>query len=272
MDILVIGDYIQDEYIFGTAERLCPEAPVPVIVPHDFKTTNGGAGLVSDQLAILLGNAVGAQYGSLSEKKRIFVGTHLICRLDNDSKSMDGFYRDISFIDKVLYRLGYETPQILVVSDYGKGAFTKQSAKRIMNAAKKLNIRVLVDAKKNWDWWKNAFAYFPNQREAGFKVSKGSHLIHKLGAAGCSVDGIEIPLEKKHEARDTTGAGDIFIAGFAYYLLQRYATGDKPEPRPDRHCLCNCARFANWLAAQSVEHVGTYVVPKEMLDKFKETE
>ncbi len=52
-EILVVGDLILDHYIFGDAERLSPEAPVPVIRRRDEKIQAGGAANVAIFLAAL---------------------------------------------------------------------------------------------------------------------------------------------------------------------------------------------------------------------------
>src|SRR5258708_411192 len=98
MRILVIGDYISDVYTFGTATRLCPEAPVPVITHGCRKESAGGAGLVEAQI-IELGTEVEGRYHSYSEKWRYFADGHLICRIDKDN--MSGYYTEKSFLKRL---------------------------------------------------------------------------------------------------------------------------------------------------------------------------
>src|ERR1700753_3045399 len=84
--VLVIGDLINDQARYCQATRLCPEAPVPVLVQQG-KTaqTDGGAGLVVAQLSAIIGeDLVAKRFGSLSVKERIFADGHLQCRLDRD--------------------------------------------------------------------------------------------------------------------------------------------------------------------------------------------
>src|ERR1017187_6095852 len=85
MKLLVIGDYISDVYTFGTATRLCPEAPVPVIVPQTTRESMGGAGLVWEQLHELQDQDVQLMYTTESIKRRFFAGSHLVCRVDEDA-------------------------------------------------------------------------------------------------------------------------------------------------------------------------------------------
>lgn len=253
MEVLVIGDLIIDRYIFGTSDRICPESPVPVIVPTEEKETNGGAGLVKDQLRAL-GIETAFSFGSISEKKRIFVGNHLICRLDKDS-----FHKtDHHGYERIVVRtMKQEKPKLLIISDYGKGSFTESSAKRIVQAANILDIPVFVDAKHNWTWYENVHAKFPNQREIG-SLGTAKYIIYKRGQEGCIVAPykkakIPVPLEKTYETRDTTGAGDCYLAAFAAHWVDK--TKDMVE----------CAKFANRVAAVSVTHTGTHVVlPEEI--------
>lgn len=247
MIAMVIGDFITDEYVFGTAERICPEAPVPVIVPQSAKVTDGGAGLVSKQLSALVG-VIRTAYGSLSVKRRIFVGNHLVCRIDRDSINA---HPPEQFADYVISWMKEDRPEVLVISDYGKGSFNESSAKRIMEEAKALNIFVFVDAKHNWSWWDGAFAKFPNQREHHI-VGTAEYIIFKLGGEGCSVSRnikniVHVPLEDKKEVKDVTGAGDVFLAAFVAHFIK------------ESHDMVECAKFANKIASNSVEHLGTHI-------------
>ena len=252
MKVLVTGDLIIDDYIFGRAERLCPEAPVPVIIPETENSTEGGAGLVYDQLVELLGQKdVTFIGGSRSHKQRVFVDNHLVCRLDRDST----FVIDTnSYAEMIIDILNTNKPLVLVVSDYGKGSFTEASANKIKDAAGNLNIPVFVDAKHNWQWWEGVFAKFPNQREHHI-VGTAKYIIFKLGAGGCSVSSnvkniIPVPLDKVSEVKDCTGAGDTFLAAFVAYYIKKSTD------------MVECAKFANRIASESVEHLGTFVVDK----------
>ena len=52
MKVLVIGDIIVDQYIYGTSTRISPEAPVPIINKTHEHTSRGGAALVFDNLKL----------------------------------------------------------------------------------------------------------------------------------------------------------------------------------------------------------------------------
>ncbi|MEE8143014.1 MAG: PfkB family carbohydrate kinase, partial [Planctomycetota bacterium] len=51
--ILVIGDLMLDEYIWGAVSRISPEAPVPVLSGHHREYRAGGAGSVVELLSVL---------------------------------------------------------------------------------------------------------------------------------------------------------------------------------------------------------------------------
>lgn len=255
--VLVIGDLILDHNTFGTATRLCPEAPVPVIVPDGPpKITRGGAGLVTDQLRELIGKEnVIAHFGSKSIKKRTFADGRLICRVDHDSvfvSPREAYERAIG--KSLLSGVG-----LLIISDYGKGALDQFTARQIMLVAEGAGIPVFVDAKNNWSWYFGAFAMFPNQREKLPVLADPKHVIQKLGADGCAVDGFPVRSISEHAVMDTTGAGDIFLAAFAY-AFREYSNWNS-----SLEILIWSAEIANDYAGRSVGYIGTKIVKKAWL-------
>jgi bifunctional ADP-heptose synthase (sugar kinase/adenylyltransferase) len=257
--IAVIGDLIIDQYVMGTAIRLCPEAPVPVVVPVQASyETRGGAGLVSDQVKELIGREnVVEFFGSKSRKERTFVDGRLVLRVDYDTLPDESGPR-IGYADTIIELLKHEPVSMLVISDYGKGALDRRSASDIMRAAERMDIPVLVDAKESWNWYCGAFAAFPNQHEiaAALTPPKMRHVIQKLGPLGCEVDGEHVPGYER-EVRDVTGAGDVFMAAFAAKLF----CNDEIE-------LTEVADFANIVAGISVTYIGTHVVTNEEIEDF----
>lgn len=252
MKILVIGDYISDVYTFGTATRLCPEAPVPVIVPEATRNSSGGGGLVADQLSALGANVTWV-WGSFSEKHRYFAGNHLICRVDKDSfdkinLSQTDLLENIADVDA------------FVVSDYGKGAMNWELARQIVETGKPC----FVDSKRNPMYYGPNTTIFPNEREAGghqepIPNKQFFNIVRKLGALGCKMGDLELPATVS-EVVDVTGAGDIFMASFVYAWSLQLPAED-------------CLRFANEMAGESCRHRGTYVVPREfaqsVLDRLR---
>lgn len=250
MKILVVGDYIEDIYVFGTATRLCPEAPVPVVIPDSKRTSAGGAGLVVGQLREL-GADVIHWYGSKSRKERTFCNGQLVLRVDQDSLLVgaDHFPEPDKDLDAI------------VVSDYGKGAMLPIYAKRLIETAKPC----FVDAKPHWPWYagKNV-TIFPNHQEASpvselpagtFQSYEFARVVNKLGKDGCRLNDaqyrdVTIPATVT-EVVDTCGAGDVFMASFVYAMVCEKLTA------------IDSLKFANSLAGESCRHQGTWIVPKE---------
>ena len=235
MKLLVVGDYIEDRYVFGTASRLCPEAPVPVIVPQSARFSPGGAGLVVEQL-----NELGADvvmfYGSHSVKERFFAGNHLILRVDNDSIGVQPGIPSDEHLEQV---------DAIVVSDYGKGAMTQGLAAKLIETGKPL----FVDAKNTFWWYRGPNVWcFPNEYDmaSGTFRAEDKQIVRKMGAKGCEMGKLQIPATVS-EVVDVTGAGDIFMAGFVYAWTLQLPAED-------------CLRFANALAGESCRHIGTFVV------------
>ena len=112
---LVVGDLMLDESIFGTASRLTPEGPVPVILKNKTEFTLGGAGFVAKVLSdldinVTLCGVVGDDETSdvlrsccnegmintseilsinglkTSKKTRVYASGHLVARLDDESE------------------------------------------------------------------------------------------------------------------------------------------------------------------------------------------
>lgn len=265
--VLVLGDQITDQYEFYTATRLCPEGPVPVLVKsEDSRSSHGGGALVAAQLRALMGDeSVHTLFGSQSIKKRIFADDHLMLRIDQDSEwviDQDNHKRDIrQYLDE-------EKFDAIIISDYNKGAMTKELAQWVIDQ----KIPVFADAKQNWSWYTNAFAYFPNEHESAAGMQ---HVIRKLGKDGCLIDAEHhIPTESR-QVRDVCGAGDIFLAAFVYHWLtgthievagQKFPYFFIPGTE-EKVQLELAARYANKVAGISVEYLGTHVVTQEEIDK-----
>jgi bifunctional ADP-heptose synthase (sugar kinase/adenylyltransferase) len=250
--VLVIGDTFADKNRICKATRLCPEAPVPVLVETESYTTAGGGQLVADQLELLLGeNIVTYMPLSHSRKERLFAGGHLVARVDHDNVAscewgpvQDWFQHELPTADAV------------VIADYGKNPNITMGAGRfIITQAAQYEIPVFVDAKTRWAVYRGAFAMFPNEHEKP-NPDFAKYIIQKLGGQGCSIQGSLVPAVPERRVVDVTGAGDIFLAAFvAKYLTWKNAGND-----PWHGQLHESARFANFVAGKSVEWVGTHVV------------
>lgn len=191
--ILVIGDLMLDHYIFGTATRLSPEAPVPIVNANKESKIIGGAANVASNLidlgaevylAGVIGNdTFGAEVQQLLEDKkintslivkddarrttvktRIIAGTHQIVRIDNEDTHDISSTLENTFFNFLAPYL--EKVDMVVLSDYNKGLLTRSLSLKITAMCKKLDKKIIVDP-KGLDYTKYHGAYIikPNRKE-----------------------------------------------------------------------------------------------------------
>ena len=206
-NILVIGDLMVDHYLWGTCDRISPEAPVQIIdIQNETKVLGGAGNVISNLLS--LGADVGVlsvvgddsvaeevkylidatdaksflilQKGrKTSKKSRIMASKSQVVRYDHESKN------NISFesTDKVYAKLqqivnGYD---LILLSDYGKGVLTNDLTQRIIKIATLNNKKVIVDPKgKSYAKYAGAYFLTPNKKEAevatGIKIDSEDSL------------------------------------------------------------------------------------------------
>lgn len=242
-NILLIGDTCVDKYVYGTIDRLSPEAPVPVFVPQTEETRKGMAGNVEENLKAL-GCSVNLLSLTPSTKTR-FIDSRSnqhIMRLDQDVKSepiiLDA---DVS----ILY-------DAVVFSDYNKGSV---SYELIESVTKTFFGPVFVDTKKT-DLQKLGRAIVKiNSLEYSLAKSLPQNLIVTQGKQGCVYQGTIYP-SPLVEVADVCGAGDTFLAALVYEYLN---TQSMPQ----------AIEFANLAAAVTVKHVGVYAPTKKEIDEIR---
>lgn len=234
-NILLIGDAGEDTYTYGTVERISPEAPVPVFVPHYNITRDGMASNVCKNLEAL-DCTVTYLHGAVSKKQRMIderSKQHLL-RVDRDTES------DAIVFDTVIPP-GYDA---IVISDYNKGTV---SYKLIEELRKEYTGPIFVDTKKT-DLARFEGCYVKiNQLESSCAVTLPSAqwLIVTRGGHGATWDGWAIPAEIAGDVTDVCGAGDTFLSALVYQFLQT-------------NNIRNAITFANKAAAVTVRHVGVY--------------
>jgi len=192
--VLVLGDVMLDEFIWGNVERISPEAPVPVVrVTHQSFHVGGAANVASNILslggrAVLVGvvgkdasghrleeelakSGVEAHLSTTgpsrptTTKTRIIAHHQQIVRADREAP--DGVSRALE--SDLLQRVLQALPQCraLILSDYQKGVVTPRLAKAVLASARKSSIPVLVDPKiRNFSLYRRVRLVTPNLREA----------------------------------------------------------------------------------------------------------
>lgn len=216
MKFLVIGDSCIDVFVYGSATRLCPDAPVPVFLPINEVKNGGMASNVYNNIISLGGDADLISNENVVTKTRYIdkATNQMLMRLDSDIGKSNRI-NNIKIINFKLY-------DYVIVSDYNKGFLEYDDIDYICNN----HNRVFIDTKKFIkDKFKNAFCIKINEVEYNNNISVGcdikqshNNVIVTLGSKGCEFKGTVYPV-KNVEIKDMSGAGDTFISG----LVTKYS-------------------------------------------------
>lgn len=203
---MVIGDLILDEFVWGKAERISPEAPVPVVWAQSQSYMPGGASNVANNIAslgakVFLSGVIGDDKNGnillekLQEKQvncesiivdplrpttvktRIIAAHQQVVRVDWENVerlSMDKTRAMVAAIGKRI-----DDIDALVIEDYGKGVITPHLLKDIISLAKRHNKIITVDPKvEHFSYYRGVTAITPNEKEAqagsGIKITDDS--------------------------------------------------------------------------------------------------
>ena len=187
--VMVIGDFMIDNYTFGKSSRISPEAPVPVITPEFENTVLGGAGNVVNNLSnlgaqvscmgvvggdvwgkklisLLKAKSVSTNYIEVLEdypttvKKRIYSNGVQVARLDTEK--IINWSPSKEFLD-----VNFEEFDVVILSDYNKGVLNSPWYKSKFSK----NIVIIDPKKDNFNFYQNANIITPNLKELE-KVSK----------------------------------------------------------------------------------------------------
>ncbi len=234
--VLLIGDSCTDEYVYGTCERLNPEAPVPILKYNRKETRDGMAWNVRKNL-----KSFGLEVYMLTNEEKIIKTryidekyNHQILRVDTES-----------IVKPMNYDLPKEKFDAIVISDYDKGFITKQKLFEIVFTS---SCPVFVDSKKTELPESNCYLKI---NDAESKLLKGKHdnLIITKGSAGAEFDGVHYPGNKVN-VFDAVGAGDTFLSALVYFYL-KYGRIEEAIP------------YANKAASIAVQNFGTYVLTEQ---------
>ena len=299
---LLIGDIMLDRYVFGKVNRISPEAPVPIFLAKDKKQVLGGAGNVFSNLVSLdvnttllsvLGNDSTASHIKKilkSEKKsknfiftekkisssktRFLVNGQQLIRVDEETSN------EISSA-AVKFLLSHFKNQIkkhniVIISDYNKGIFTKSLLKEIIALSKEYKIPVIVDPKnKDFSFYEKCTLITPNQLETSqvtnlncnkdFEAEQcGKYIMRNFkiknvlitrGEKGLSYIDKKKSIHSattKKEVFDVSGAGDTVLAIISICLANNIAIKD-------------ALNLANKAAGIVVGKIGTSAIKKNEL-------
>ncbi len=302
--VLIIGDFMLDKYTVGDVSRVSPEAPIPILNIVEKNSTLGGAGNVANNLAALgakvtafgiIGqdkngkrlieklqlNKINHKFISTKSKPttvkhRFISGIHQILRVDTENTNNLTMKEE----GELLKLIKKEIPKCdgIILSDYGKGLFSKSLVQKIIANAKKNKKLITADIKPiNQAFFKGVDLLTPNLKEAREMTSKqdvyetGKVLVNyyktdillKKGDKGITIfykngQSIELPIEQA-QVYNVTGAGDTVISVATLGLLCKLD-------------LFTSALLANLAAGIVVKKTGTATLTIKELEANLKTE
>lgn len=190
--VVVVGDVMLDRYVAGPADRVSPEAPVPVVVVTDEWDAVGGAGNVAagvralgarcDVIGVVGGDdaggsirrsleAAGAECRLVRDggrpttlKTRVLARGQQVVRVDREESAAISHAAAEDVAAAVAARL--PGARALVVADYDKGVLTPALARSVLDASAAEGVPVVVDPKRrNFFGYPGADVFKPNRSE-----------------------------------------------------------------------------------------------------------
>ena len=193
--IVVLGDVMLDEFVWGAVTRISPEAPVPVVdVQRESVHLGGAANVLANVVALgaqacvvgVVGNdsagerlranlkkasplqaenyLVVDQNRPSTTKTRIIAHSQLVVRADREQRNPVNGQTETRVLDSL--RQAIQEADAFVVSDYDKGVVTPRILAEILQDAYD-RMPVLIDPKlRNFSSYRPASLITPNHHEA----------------------------------------------------------------------------------------------------------
>lgn len=301
--LAVVGDAMLDHFVWGSVERISPEAPVPVVRVREETWKLGGAANVAAGIRALGAEAVffglcGRDEAAatlrrlLSErgiapdglvtdpdrpttlKTRIIAHHQQVCRTDREH---DGAI-DAAGLAALLGGLrGCGPFDGIVLSDYGKGVLTEASLPALIGAARAAGVPVVIDPKRgDYAKYRGATSLTPNQREAELACGHAITDPDSLRRAGrklldvTAADALLITRGEHGMALYLRDGGEHHLPAVATTVYDVTGAGDTVIA-VYASCLAagtshfDAARLANHAAGLAVRELGTAAVTLDQL-------
>ncbi|MER3428214.1 MAG: D-glycero-beta-D-manno-heptose-7-phosphate kinase [Pyrinomonas sp.] len=192
--VIVFGDVMLDEFVWGDVTRISPEAPVPVVDVRRESVRLGGAANVVANLRALgveatlvgiigrdrAGERVRAELQEMgaddeqlivdatrptTTKTRIIAHSQLVVRADRERRAPVCAEIEEQLIERLQRAL--RRADAFIVSDYEKGAVTPRTLNQVLPFARSAHVPTLIDPKfRNFDAYRPATLVTPNHHEA----------------------------------------------------------------------------------------------------------
>ncbi len=290
--VVVAGDVMLDQYLFGATSRISPEAPVPVVHVQQTDDRPGGAANVAVNLAalgvttslvgvvgrdaagdslehILSGRGIRCAFSRVDDrptitKTRVQSRGQQLIRLDKENAA--ALHGD-DMVDHL--KASIDGAGAVILSDYGKGALTEVTA--MINACRDAKVPVLVDPKgTDFAKYRGATLLTPNQSEfeavAGQctsdedMVARGRKMIDDL-----NLDALLVTRSEKGMLLLETGVEPLFLSTQAREVFDVTGAGDTviatlAGSLASGESLAASAALANIAAGLVVRKIGVATV------------
>ncbi len=172
--VLVVGDVMLDRYVWGSAKRISPEAPVPVVRVNRRNAVPGGAanvagnikslGGIAEIIGVLGDDADGVELQRLLEaagvctdslmrvagrettvKTRVIAGTQHVVRIDSEDSTALSSYSRRMLRSRIESEIASGNVGAVILEDYAKGLFGKDFMQAIVNCAREHGVITMLD-------------------------------------------------------------------------------------------------------------------------------
>jgi D-beta-D-heptose 7-phosphate kinase/D-beta-D-heptose 1-phosphate adenosyltransferase len=258
--ILIVGDVILDEYLWGDVRRISPEAPVPVVEIRTRTFVPGGAANAAANIMSLAGRAslggvlgrdhqaqqlvealrrLGVDTDGLvadgdrltTTKTRLLAHSQQVVRMDSEQRlplSPPVENALLKWVDKHL-----PTAEACILSDYGKGVISDRVAQHLIRGTRQGGKPVIVDPKgTNYAKYRGATVVKPNihevQQVLREDIEDENSLLEASRRLLSLLDGTAVLLTRGSEgmALFRTGADPLHIAAVARRVFDVTGAGD----------------------------------------------
>ena len=301
--ILVVGDLILDEFVWGRVNRISPEAPVPVVWVQSESFMPGGAANVANNIRALGGRVIAVgivgedRWGTVlleeltsrridtadvlrihrptTVKTRVIAHHQQVVRVDREQREP----LPAGTIERLVKSIAGRMSEIdaVVIEDYGKGVITRQLLEAIIPLARRQQKLITVDPKQeHFDLYHRVTALTPNRAEAGEAVGRelqtdldieraGEEILRKL-----ECDGLLITLGEDGMRLFQQGGRSTKIPTVAQEVFDVAGAGDTVIATftlalASGAGMEQAARIANYAAGIVVGKLGVAVTTPEEL-------
>lgn len=209
VEVLCLGDVMLDRYVYGTDERVSPEAPIPILRIERERTMLGAAGNVVRNLAglgararflsVIGADSAGREVRQLLAaergveprlvvergretgiKTRFVAGTLRILRTDRETVGPIAARSETAVLQALAGAIGKSA--VVVISDYDKGVLTRKILSKAIKLARQAKRPVIVDPKgTDFGRYRGADVVTPNRAElaaaTGLPVGKDDEIV-----------------------------------------------------------------------------------------------